>query len=221
MKKFFFLIASILFLVQISKAQTEKGNQTLGLNLGYTYSKDDNFAINPYDNSSSTQNTKYTQFSIGPTYSYFIADKLDIGASLSYSSNLINYSGTDPNPLKDFTKMYGASLFARKYFMYKDKIGFRAGPYVAYYKQNQQTNYSSANSVYNLNSNSNLYSAGANLELVYYPAKHLGVSASIANLNYEHITTDNGSQGHSKQDNIDFSFVNQGLYLSVYYTFGG
>ncbi len=39
MKKTLVLIAALLLASVVSHAQTEKGNQTLGLNLGFSYSK--------------------------------------------------------------------------------------------------------------------------------------------------------------------------------------
>ena len=89
MKKSIFLIAVFLLAAVMSQAQTEKGTQTLGLNAYFEYSKTNVVNINPYDNSVNSQNNKSTGFNIGPVYSYFIADKLDIGGSLSYGKAII------------------------------------------------------------------------------------------------------------------------------------
>ena len=71
------LLIAILFLTSlISYAQTEKGSQTFGLNLGFNYNKTSGAYINPYDNSSSDAGVKTTAFNIGPSYSYFVSDKL-------------------------------------------------------------------------------------------------------------------------------------------------
>ena len=103
--------------------------------------------------------------------------------------------------------------------MYKN-IGFRAGPYIGYSNQNQQLDYSPSSSVYNLDSKSNTYFGGVNLGLIYYPAKRLGISMTIANLDYQHSDINNTTQGNEKEDLVEFHFVNNGLSLSVFYVFG-
>lgn len=76
MKKTLLLIAVLFLTSLISYAQTEKGSQTFGLNLGFNYNKTSGAYINPYDNSSSDAGVKTTAFNIGPSYSYFVSDKL-------------------------------------------------------------------------------------------------------------------------------------------------
>ena len=122
MNRFLILLAAFLFAFQVSNAQTEKGDQTLGINLGFRYAKSDNFSINPSDNSTLTTNSKNTAFNIGPNYSYFIADKLDIGANLDFSYNNANY-GENSNPSAQSTRNYGGMIYIRKYFMFENKLG--------------------------------------------------------------------------------------------------
>ncbi|SDT20110.1 hypothetical protein SAMN05216490_2721 [Mucilaginibacter mallensis] len=219
MKKLMILIAAFLFAMQISKAQTEKGDQNLGVNLGYTLQKSNTFNINPGDNTSSTVNNKYNSFSAGPDYSYFIADKLDIGASLSYTTASVNnMDGADISTQS--SKSYSATIFIRKYFMYHDKIGFRMGPQIGYFGGTQKQTYSQQPAPYNENTTSNGYTAGFNLDFVYYPAKNIGLSATIANLEYAHTKDNNHSLGHGDSDNLNLDFINNGLNLSVFYVFG-
>jgi len=222
MKKLMLLIAAFVFIYQASQAQTEKGTQTLGINLGYYYNKTDQNFINPYDQSSTRDNSKTNSFNIGPTYSYFIADKLDLGALVQYQSAITN---SNPNTYSDIIKQvnrtYGASIFLRKYFMYTDKFGLRAGPYINYEKVTTKYNYSEANAVNNYNSNEDIIDGGVALELVYYPTKHIGVSAAIANLSYEHNKINNGDQGSGSANSLNFDYVNNDLTFSIFYAFGG
>src|ERR1700704_3382185 len=100
MKKALILFAVLLFSAVVSHAQTEKGNQTLGLNLGFSYAKGSGVSINPFDGSSSNTGYKTTTFTVGPAYSYFLADKLDLGVSLSYGTSTSNYPPTVNNQSK-------------------------------------------------------------------------------------------------------------------------
>jgi hypothetical protein len=224
MNKFLILIAAFLCTYKVSNAQTEKGNQTLGVNLGFQYSKGSDVAINPSDNSSTTTNTKYTSFGIGPNYSYFIANKLDLGTSLFYSSFTSDNSNNLSNP-KVTGRNFEASIFLRKYVLYQNKIGFRVGPYLAYMYGDSKNTYAPANSLYDVENKNYNYMGGFNLSLVYYPSKQLGISASIANLEYDHAKStasfQNGTNNdHGKSNNLFFDFISNGLSLSVFYVFG-
>jgi hypothetical protein len=227
MKKSLILITAFLLAFQFSKAQTEKGDQTLGTYLGFQYTKNSDYTIFVGDNSTSNNNSKTTAFSIGPNYSYFIKDNLDIGGVFSYT-----YSGTtnstenlattnDNYPVKQTTNNYSLSLFVRKYFMYKNKIGIRTGAYAGYSDGTTKNTYSVSNALYNYDGTNNYYDAGTNLDLVYYPSKSLGISATLANLEYVHYKSSSTTQGHDSSDTIEFNVFNTGLSLSVFYVFGG
>lgn len=220
MKRSLILIPAFLFLAQISKAQTEKGSQTLGVNLSFGYYNTSGVNVSTPDNSLTAQSTKFTSFSVGPSYSYFIADNLDLGATLNYSLSNYNY-GPNNYLTKQDNKDYGGTIFLRKYVLYKNKIGFRVGPYLGYSLDDQKYIYSAQYNVSNSDSKSNSYEGGANLDLVYYPTKNLGVSVSLANLNYVHTKTNDGAQGFANTDQVNFNFVNNNLAVSLLYVFGG
>jgi hypothetical protein len=227
MKKILITVVVFLSAYQLSNAQTEKGTQTFGLNLGFGYNNSNDYTINIADNNAvTTLNTKTTDFAIGPNYSYFIQNNLELGASLSYStSNATNTTGdlsstNDSYPTKQSSDNISASVFIRKYFMYKNIIGFRTGGYVGYSGGTNKDTYTPTDAGANYNNTTMYYSAGANLDLVYFPSKKLGIAATLANLEYYHYTANNNSQGHDNGDNITFSLVNNGLTLSVFYVFG-
>jgi len=222
MKKLMIIMAMVLFAAQFANAQTEKGTQTIGADLGFSYLKYNDFNINPYDQSTSTQNNKTTGFNIGPAYSYFIANGLDIGTSLSYNySSLSNNDNTYTDVQKKVDREFGGQLFLRKYFMYTNKIGIRTGAYIGYYRDNEKINYSGTSAIYDTDSKTNTYTAGAKLEVVYYPSKHIGVSTALAGLSYSHGKTNTTNQGNSSNDDVNFDFINDGLSFSVFYVFGG
>lgn len=215
MKKILFLIPAFLLAFQISKAQTEKGSQTLGVNADFVYQKSSH-ASSGSDNLIS----KNTSWGIGPSYSYFIADKLDIGASLGYSHiNLDN--STQSYPSTQHQNDYSASVFLRKYFMYNDKFGIRTGPYVGYDRYNTKSTYPDNGNVGDNSSKTDTYNAGINLGFVYYPSKNIGFAANLANLSYSHSKTNTGASGHDSADNVNLNFISNNLGLSVFYVFGG
>ena len=217
MKKSIFLIAVFLLAAVVSQAQTEKGTQTLGLNIGFGYSKTSGVNINPYDNSSMDAGNKATSFNIGPAYSYFIADKLDLGAALSYGQSNSTYPQIENNINKQSSYAFISSVYLRKYMMFGDKLGLRAGPYLSYEKGDNKTDYSGSAAIYSEDSKLTEYGGGVRLEVVYYPSKKLGFAAFIGNVSYNHTKSDNGDLGHTSNDNVNASFINSNLAFSVFY----
>lgn len=190
----------------------------MGVNLNFSYYDQSGVNVNPYDNTLAAQSTKYTTFLVGPAYSYFIADNLDLGAMLNYA---LTKNKDVPNSYEQDNKNYGGTVFLRKYVLYKNKIGFRAGPYLGYAIGDQEIIYNGQNSIYNTDAKSRSYEGGADLDLVYYPTKHFGVSISLASLDYQHTRTNSATQGFSNADEVNFDFVNNNLAVSLLYAFGG
>ena len=217
MRKAFILFAAFLLASAVSYAQTEKGNQTLGLNLGFNYNKTTGVSINTFDNSSVDAGSKTTSFNIGPSYSYFIADKLDLGAAVSYGQSNSTYPDIPNNLSKTSSYAFISSVYLRKYMMFMDKLGLRAGPYLGYERGDNKYSYSGTDIFNNENSKQDEYDAGAKLDLVYYPSKKLGFAASIASVNYSHVKFDNGNSGHTSSDNVGVGFINNNLAFSVFY----
>ncbi|WP_295710944.1 hypothetical protein [Mucilaginibacter sp.] len=220
MKKILLLIPAFLLAFQISKAQTEKGSQTLGLDLGFSHASSNNSFITPGSTAVSNLNGKRTSFLIGPNYSYFIADKLDIGTNLYYATG--NQTNGSNLVTRQHTTEYSAKVFLRKYFMYNDKIGIRTGPYIGYGRSNYKFTYDDPNYAgSNTNSKTDGYMAGVNLGLVYYPSKKFGVAATLANLNYNHYKSkDPNGQQSGSGDSVDFRLISNDIAISVFYTFG-
>lgn len=225
MKKLLLLVLTSLFVFQAAEAQTEKGNQTLGLNLGYSYNNTNETEINTFDNTTSVAHTKTNNFSIGPNYSYFIADKLDLGAALQYSSTSENdYPVNNMFGEKETANSFGATIYLRKYCMYGTKLGIRTGPYIGYYMATQKnvSTGSTANAANDLNVKTDNFNAGINLALVYFPSKRLGFSATLADLGYTHFkSSDKPTGNHESGDSLNLNFINNGLAISVFFVFGG
>lgn len=225
MNKFLILMVALVCIFKFSNAQTEKGSQTAGINLSYSGTR---YNDNYFDNSgspTSLNKVKNTQFTVGPLYSYFIADRVDVGASFSLTSYASNTTRTDISfPGTSFhNRSSEATVFVRKYFLYEGKIGIRTGPYAGYNWTYQ--GYGSGNGLVDpgvTNYRSHGYEAGAKLEAVYFPSKRLGVSAMVANLAYQHFTgrnfTNSGIE-RTEGDDVNIYFVNN-LSLSLFYIFG-
>jgi hypothetical protein len=223
MNKFLIFFAALLCAYQLSCAQTEKGNQALGFNLSLQYNQSSDNSFDNTNSAGNASNYKNTSFALGPLYSYFIADKLDLGGSFTlnkFTNNTTypNVSGTN----KSHNNSYDALIYLRKYFLYANKIGIRTGPEIGYIWANQNYDYSAQNGgVYS--SSGHAYQVGARLEAVYYPSKHLGVSALIANLNFQHGNNKSVNATNvdkSTSNSVNFDFINNGLGISLFYVFG-
>ena len=210
-KKLLLVVLSVIAL-QTAKAQTEKGNQLLGASFGVSFTNSNNQTV--FDNTISDNfKGKLTSYSVAPSYSYFMADKLDIGASVGYAYSNQKYDPALGSQIQQQSKNFSTSVFLRKYFLWDNKIGIRTGPYLNYQKQKQLYVYTSNENKYDSDS----YGGGINMDLVYYPSKHIGLAAALANLSYQHQKFTGYSQGNANSFNLNFvnSFI-----LSAYYVFG-
>jgi hypothetical protein len=216
MKKSLILLTALLFTVALSNAQTEKGTQNLGLNLGLSTSKTEEASIG--GDPSTPDVDKYTQFNIGPSYSYFVADKLDIGVRLSYSHSADANNNPDQSVVSTNDNTYYGALYARKYFLFTSKFGIRTGPYLSFSKQQFNNVYGNLPSPVNQNSSQRDINAGINLDLVYYASKRLGFSVNLANLAYDHSTSSQGPTNTSSNE-FGFNYINTGLQFSMFYIF--
>ena len=224
MNKFLILIAASLCIYNVSIAQTEKGNQTAGLYVGYSGSSYTDNTLNVSTANSYDSKMKNTNLQLGPLFSYFIADKADLGASFSLNSFTTSSRSPDLSTAEstNHNKNYEALIYARKYFLYANKIGIRTGPYVGYAWSNQGYGYQDSQSDNVLNQKSHGYEAGALLEAVYFPSKRLGISAMVANFQYEHFkskTTTSANIEQTDGSNLNFNFTDR-LVLSFFYVFG-
>lgn len=220
MKKNLILAAAFLFAAKLATAQTEKGTQNLGLNFTEAHQTQNGTALNTTDNSFYPTSGKQTQLTIGPSYSYFIANKLDIGVDLSYS-HFYSFNTPDYIPEKQVQNILSGDIFLRKYLMCSDKFGFRAGPYAGYgYTRTDYTYTTYYPGDLEHSTEHGIY-GGIRLDLVYYPAKHLGLSATLANAQYEHDKVNNGNIGSTSDNNYSLALITNGLGVSVFYAFGG
>lgn len=215
MKKTLILFPVFLLVTIFANAQTSAGNQTLGLNLSIISQKADITLQNLSDNSFSAYTSKYTTFTIGPNYSYFISNKLDagVGGDFSYSKTT-NLQGGSYDVGNQNDHSWNVMFFARKYFLYNNVIGVRTGPYVAFGRDNAFVQQGAGS-----NTVTKTFNAGLKLELVYFPSKKIGFSAILANLDYKHYSERTGIADNITSNALNFGFVNSGVSMSVFYDF--
>jgi hypothetical protein len=224
MSRSFYVIFITLTLSATVRAQTQKGNQLLGGSLSLAtgkgttteYLRGTSGAIEVIKN-------KLNSFSIGPTYSFFVADNLDLGASLAYST--FRQSSILPNVASEIEKQRGFnySVYLRKYFLFEKKVGFRMGPYVGY--QNSKASSDFGSSIVGFQEIKNkLFDAGIGFDFVYFPTQKIGLAANIGTLGYQHITytrsDDNQLSLQEKDHTFGLNLANSNLALSVFYSFG-
>jgi hypothetical protein len=210
-KKLLLAFVSIIAL-QTAKAQTEKGSQMLGASFGVTTSKTNYSNFDPSTNTYiNNNNAKITSYSFSPNYSYFIADKLDIGVAVGYSRLKQENNSYNAFPQSQTGNTFYSGVFLRKYFLYENKIGIRTGPNLSYQRSGQKLVFD-ANSTTAYHSTS--FGAGVGLDLVYFPVKRLGLTALLGNINYNHQKYSGDTQGSANDFNLNFA---KALTLSVNY----
>ena len=214
-KKLFLVFVSIISL-QTVKAQTEKGSQMLGVSFGVSTISSDNKVMDFSTNTFINVHGKATNYNIAPAYSYFIADKLDIGLSAGYSHQTQDYNGSIYNPSNTKQDAFNAGIYLRKYFLYDSKIGIRTGPMFNYQHYKVTQDYST-NPESNSVGTGNTYSGGLGLDFVYFPVKRLGLTAALGGLTYAHQDV-KGTSPYTT-NTFDANFMNRFVF-SINYVFG-
>ncbi|MEX8547096.1 MAG: hypothetical protein V5804_05785 [Mucilaginibacter sp.] len=212
------------------KAQTQKGSQLLGGSVlfGITNDKSDNvnYTNSSYNNS---YKSKEISFSIGPDYSYFVANNLDLGLSLGYGTDKTTYNYSVANtsysvlPYKNNNQYYSGGIYLRKYFLYNQKIGIRTGPYAQYQKYKYQVDYLEPQvNNNNFSQTGNYVNTGFILDIVYFPTKRIGLTSTLGTLGYVYGNSKfvgSYSNGQDKVNSFGVRFVSA-LNLSLVYCFG-
>jgi hypothetical protein len=224
MNKFFYLSLILLTTSVAIQAQTQKGSQLLGGSLSFAAGKGNTTEYGMGAGSiTEVINNKMHSFSIGPSYSYFIANNLDLGGALAYYT--IKETSTLPTIASEAEKQQGFNYTAylRKYVLFENKIGFRVGPFISYQYSKSSDDF--GNSVVGVEEVKNkLFNAGIGFDFVYFPMRRLGLAANLGTLGYEHITytrSDNNQLSLQEENHaFGLNLANSNLALSVFYSFG-
>ncbi|MBS7565014.1 hypothetical protein KHS38_11420 [Mucilaginibacter sp. Bleaf8] len=221
-KKLFVLLPVLAAFTLTVKAQTQKGNHLLGGGLNANYNKRTTSQGTIGDENYYKYTVKTTTFGIGPAYSYFISDNLDLGINGAYSWQKDSYNDLAPNDSyyssadKSKYTAFSGGLYLRKYLLYNNKVGFRTGPFVQYQKQRGKTY--NGNGLYNDFKMKNFY-AGLGLDFVYFPTSKLGLTASMGSLVYNSSKREQATIV-DKNDGVGLNFFTNGITLSLVYALG-
>jgi hypothetical protein len=219
MRKSAILITLFLLILQAANAQNQKGNQTLGIGLEFSANRGNYNYQNANSTVINSGTTQLTGFSANPSYSYFMANNLDIGISVGFGTGTSNFNDHFNPRITELDKNYSGSLYLRKYFLYKNKVGIRTGPYFSYQYVNSNVTYTPDINSTNNSFTGNNYHAGLIADFVYYPASKIGLAVNLGNLSYNNSKT-SGQQQCSSANGVNLQFLNNNLMLSAFYVFG-
>lgn len=210
--KFIYILSFLLaFGINLSIAQTTKGTQFLGLTVGFGIGDSKTTGISPLEQ---TQ----LSFSFAPQYSYFIADKWELGGSVGYSYSKSKYTYLEDENSNSEYKLnsYGSSLFLRRHILITEKIALRAGPYASYSYGKEKNEPKETNPEYD--PDSKMFSTGVNLGIEFFPVERLGISANLANISYQYQKTGGLPYENLTHNSFNAGLTNQ-LSLSVFLVF--
>lgn len=195
--------------MSVARAQTEKGTKTLGFSAHYSTQKNDR---------DGATEEKMTYFGIGPSFSYFIKDRLEIGASLNYVNEDRAYSGEDPYMNSRKGQHFGATIFLQKHIMFSEQFGIRTGPFASLLSGDSEVFYGKEPKQ---EMTSKGFRGGLNFGIEYFPVKNIGIAANLATLSYNHSKEEIKSAPGtvSKINSFEFDLTN-GLNLSIFFVFG-
>ncbi len=200
-------------------AQTQKGDHLIGGSLSASTADGSNNAFGYAP--AYTGATKSKFISIGPTYSYFIADGLDLGisASLSYQKSKTNTNINVPVINEQTSRGSFVGAYLRKYFLYEGKFGVRTGPFASYSYVKQNYTYPNYSNVPSYFGNNKVFNAGVGLDLAFFPVKRFGLLASIGSLSYYHAKGEQIGEA-TKENGVGLNFLTSELRFSAVYAFG-
>jgi hypothetical protein len=218
MKKLSILIMLVLLILQGAMAQNQKGDQTLGLSLGFYTGNGSNSFQTGSPAGFQLYHSSSTALTANPGYSYFIANRLDIGASFGFGAGTDTYSYlSNNNSSTQRYKNYFGSVYLRKYYLYNNRIGIRTGPFIAY--QFNSSSLANFPDNFQLNPTSKGIHAGIDADFVYYPSAKVGLAVNLGSLFYGNVSS-NSQQQNSSQHAVILQFLNNNLFLSAFYVFG-
>lgn len=215
MKKLTFLLLAALSGLTAS-AQTEKGSQWIGGSISASHDKVSSRHNDPAQQISNTDQ-KSNVLRVGPSYNYFLADKLGLEIGAGYENIHQDSSGPEQSGETD-SKNYYASLNLKKYFLYDNIVGFGIGPYATYSRGKNRSQNNDALLNYNYDSTNNYFSTGLGINFVYFPVKKVALTAGIGSLGYQYSKM-NGAQRELKSNTFGFDLMSSTTF-SIYYVFG-
>lgn len=203
MKKIILITFGCLLLNNLN-AQLEKGTQLIGLSGSFSQNQ---------ASSQGHKNSSRIQYSIVPTYKFFIRDNFYIGTSLSYSSISSYYYSSNSKNLTLDLNQYNFELNAGKFFSLTEKLflSINSGIYVGYLESRfqQQSNVTNYGSSFGINISPSLN---------YFLNDKWMISSSFGNL-YYNLTNTRASSVNSSSSSFGLNLTNSSLSIGINYKF--
>jgi hypothetical protein len=223
------MLVFFMFCVVSTFAQTNAGNQTLGISAGYSSGKSTTVFSNPlYGPATLTVVNKQAVYSLSPGYSVFLGKTVDVGFAFGILGSVYDYdygsTASATTPIKTTNKAYSGTFYLRKYILLQDRIGVRTGPFFQYQKSDQVSDYPAGSPLNGDNKNQVIsYSGGMYVDFVYYPTRRIGLAANLLNLNYSYsksVYEQGGGESDNDQKTYSANFLTTNLSLSIYFVLG-
>ena len=218
MKKLLFIPVLFTAATQLSQAQTpiKAGTVQVGGTVGYYHTSQESLAS--YYNGSFNQNGTVTytnsQFGIGPSVGFFVADNLAIGISGNYQVNHYTTSYSFAQPPSGYgNKQLQAGLSVQYYKMLTDQFGLVGTLGGGYQYGNQASDNTPNNEATSKGFNTRLTPG-----IIFFPISKFSIGASIGGLEYGRSTTK--YEGSTFPDNLVSSSFGANFGLS-YLAFSG
>lgn len=204
MKNNIFCLLLIFAVTGAGFAQTEKGTQYLGLELSGRTKTERSTGLNDLT-------VRDLGFSIAPGYSYFLADRWELRGGFGVS---ISKRRSESNVFVNKSKSYGLipQVAIKRHLMISDKLGFATGPYVFYaFSKHDPENFDETTN--------EQFQTGIDLQVEYFPIRHLGVSAGLLDVSYSRVKFTEADQERFKTRSFSAGLRNQ-LNFRVFYIIG-
>ena len=165
---------------------------TISLGGGIGYSRTSDKESSSFGGTNYSNELTYSQFSVRPVGSYFVADNLAVGLSLGYSSAAVS---TDQSPSRigrredlDPTTNFQVGPFVQYYKMFSEQFGVTGNLGAGYQSGTRFQYIGNTNDAYELNSSG--YYAELTPGIVFFPIPKFAINASIGSLGYSRVNND-------------------------------
>jgi hypothetical protein len=201
-----------------SKAQITKGKFFIESFFSYTDRKQNNSPLYSF-----TKTTRITEFSVAPSFGFFISNNLSLGVALIYTNDYARQSDFGGTEGITRTNIYSINPYIRKYFRIKDNLYFTLTGNVVIGSGQTKFTYMSGSQP---TTNSALFEIDLNSKpgIVYFINNRWTTSITLGSLSlyeYEHVTnTDKGALPKDSNRKFGPSFEINSVAIGVQYFFG-
>jgi hypothetical protein len=208
MKSKLLIMIALLAVVSTAKAQTEKGQNVIGLTASYSSN----------ETNTVTEITTRSEANFGLNYGRFFWKNLAIGLTASYQtsksfvpSDYLFNSGPQPALGKVYTDTrmhnFAVGTYLRHYIGLSDKLKFYSELTGKVGFGKQSSDYASPNRTYR-SGDFTSYQASANAGIVFFPVKRIGIELGVNLASYTHATAAYPNSPNEKSVNFSSGLNN-------------